>query len=144
MRIEGMWFLCNDGVVRPVIHGEILASDHSWVKVAFLVDSGTDRTVFSADKLADLHLHPIESPDRLSGVGGSADSVVVATQIRFKNDEDGKAVFNGQFAGFTSQESLDMSVLGRDILNMFSLIVDRQGDTIYLLGQQHRYTIEKR
>ena len=143
MRIDGLWFLCSDGILRPVIRGEILASDHSWVKVVFLVDSGADRSVMSADKLDALSLQTIESPDRLTGVGGSADSVVVATQIRFDH-ENGKAVFSGQFAAFTSPESLDMSVLGRDILNMFSLIVDRQGDTICLLGQPHFYSIDRR
>ena len=48
MRIDGLWFLCDDGMVRPVLRGEVLASDHSWVKVEFLVDSGADRIVFAA------------------------------------------------------------------------------------------------
>src|SRR5688572_15020180 len=47
MRIDGVWHLCDDGIVRPVIRGEILACDGSWVKAPFLVDSGADRTVFS-------------------------------------------------------------------------------------------------
>ncbi len=144
MRIDGHWHLCDDGFVRPVIVGEIRAKDHSWVRILFLVDTGADRTVVSADVLRGLHLDPIDSTDRLTGVGGQADSVVVTTQIRFDDSEGGKVVFNGNFAGFTSLEDLDMSVLGRDILNMFSLIVDRQGETICMLGQPHRYTIEKR
>jgi len=127
-----------------VIRGEIRAADGSWINVAFLVDSGADRTVFNADTMAKLHLRPIESSDRLVGVGGQADSVVVTTQIRFDDSDGGKAVFNGLFAGFTSLEALDMSVMGRDILNMFSLVVDRQGDTVCLVGQQHFYTISKR
>jgi len=144
MRIDGVWHLCDDGIVRPVIRGEILAADGSWVNAPFLVDSGADRTVFSADIMEPLHLHSIDSPDRLSGVGGVADSVVVETQIRFTQDQTGKAVFKGQFAGFNNVETLDMSVLGRDILNLFALIVDRQGDTICLLGQQDYYIIAKR
>ena len=31
MRIDGEWFLCGDGKVRPVIRGELLAADGSWV-----------------------------------------------------------------------------------------------------------------
>jgi hypothetical protein len=27
MRIDGEWLLCDDGILRPVIRGEILASD---------------------------------------------------------------------------------------------------------------------
>jgi hypothetical protein len=34
-----------------------------------------------------------------------------------------------------------MSVLGRDIINLFALIVDRPQDIVCLLGQRHRYRI---
>jgi hypothetical protein len=144
MLISGLWHLCDDGMIRPVIRGEILAGDGSLVKAPFLVDSGADRTVFSADVMKALLLQPIDTPDRLSGVGGMADSVVVETQIRLTHDDAGKAVFKGRFAGFTEPEALDMSVLGRDILNLFALIVDRQRDIVYLLGQERSYTIGKR
>jgi predicted aspartyl protease len=141
MRISGLWHLCDDGMVRPVILAEIMAGDGSWLKARFLVDTGADRTVLSADMLDALHLQPTNSSDQLSGVGGIAESVVVETQIRLTQDDAGKAVFRGQFAGFIDPEALDMSVLGRDILNLFALIVDRPGDTVCLLGQKHFYTI---
>jgi hypothetical protein len=35
-----------------------------------------------------------------------------------------------------------MSVLGRDITNLFGVIVDRPGDVVCLVGQGHRYLIE--
>ena len=141
MRIDGLWYLCDDGMVRPVIRVEVEAADGSWVGAPLLVDTGADRTVFSAEISDALHLQPVESSDRLSGVGGAADSAVVETAIRFTHDEAGKAIFRGQFAAFIHPEALDMSVLGRDILNMFALIVDRQADTVCLLGQKHHYTI---
>jgi hypothetical protein len=70
-----------------------------------------------------------------------ADSVILETRIRFTDDEEGKAVFVGRFAGLTDLKALDMSVLGRDILNVFALLVDRRADTVCLLGQKHFYTI---
>ena len=30
MRIDGEWLLCEDGVTRPVIRGEVLRGDGSW------------------------------------------------------------------------------------------------------------------
>src|SRR5215510_11741681 len=45
MQINGEWVLFSDGVERPVIRGEVLASDGSWVRVPFLVDTGPGRTV---------------------------------------------------------------------------------------------------
>jgi len=49
IQIDGEWLLCDDSIVRPVIRGEILDSDGLWVPSAFLVDTGADRTVFSAE-----------------------------------------------------------------------------------------------
>jgi hypothetical protein len=41
----------------------------------------------------------------------------------------------------TDAATLDLSVLGRDILRWFALIVDRPGNAICLLNQRHRYAI---
>jgi len=67
--------------------------------------------------------------------------MLVETQIEIQRDDGGIAAFRGQFAALTDPEALDMSVLGRDISNLFAVIVDRPGDVICLLGQQHRYVI---
>jgi hypothetical protein len=86
MQINGEWFLCDDGVVRPVIHGEILAGNGTWLIAPFLVDTGADRSVFSAVILAALHLRPLTIREHLSGLGSMATSVIVETQVRC-NDE---------------------------------------------------------
>ena len=70
-----------DGVVRPVIRGQILAGNGAWVSSHFLVDTGADRTVCSAGLLATLHLQPLPTPERLGGVGGTVTSVVVWTPV---------------------------------------------------------------
>jgi hypothetical protein len=36
-----------------------------------------------------------------------------------------------------------MCVLGRDVSDLFTVIVDRPGNVVCLLGQRHRYTIEQ-
>jgi predicted aspartyl protease len=143
MRIDGEWLLCDDGIVRPVIRGEILAGDGTWQRAEFLVDTGADRTVFSAAVLAALRLQPVVTQARLGGVGGVADSVVVETQVRLTREEAGKVVFRGQYAAVTELEALDMSVLGRDITGLFAVIVDGPGSVVCLLGQQHQYTIKQ-
>ena len=51
MLIHGLWFLCDDGLVRPVLKGEVRRPAGDWCKLPFLVDTGADRTVFSADVL---------------------------------------------------------------------------------------------
>jgi len=37
-----------------------------------------------------------------------------------------------------------MCVLGRDITDLFGVIVDRPNGVVRLLGQRHRYIIEQR
>ena len=88
MQISGEWYVCDDGIVRPVIRGEILGSNGSWEPTLFLLDTGADRTVFSAAKWATLNLRPAYK-ESLGGVGGVTDSVVVETQIRLTYDEGG-------------------------------------------------------
>jgi Aspartyl protease len=144
MRIDGEWLLCDDNVLRPIIRGEILTGHGFWEPAEFLVDTGADRTVFSASLLAVLRLQATASQHHLSGVGGLADAVVVETQIRFNHEEAGKVVFRGQYAAVTDLEILDMCVLGRDITRLFAVIIDEPGDVVCLLGQRHQYTIVQR
>jgi hypothetical protein len=143
MQMNGEWVLFSDGVERPVIRGEVLASDGSWVRVPFLVDTGADRTVFSAGILALLHLQPGVAQERLSGLGGVVSSIIITTQIRLTREDAGKVVFRSQFAAVTDMEALDISVLGRDLTSLFAVIVDRPHHVVCLLGQRHRYTIKQ-
>ena len=143
MRIDGQWLVCDDGVVRPVISGDIRTADGSWEKSEFLVDTGAARTVFSAATLARLALQPLAMPEGLSGVGGMAAAVIVETQIHLTREDAGNVVFRGQYAAVTELEALDISVLGRDITDVFAVIVDRLRDVVCLLGQRHHYTIQQ-
>lgn len=44
-------------------------------------------------------------------------------------------------ATVTEAAALEINVLGRDILDLFAVIIDRPGDAVCLLSQRHRYTI---
>jgi hypothetical protein len=107
----------------------------------FLLDSGADRTVFSADILHKLGIQPNEASQDLQGVGGRAASVVLATSIRMIRETGDPVIFTGEFAAFTDPKALDMSVLGRDLTNLFAVIVVRPQDIVCLLGAKHRYSI---
>jgi hypothetical protein len=143
MRINGEWYFCDDGILRPVIRGEVLTSHGAWQPALFLVDTGADRTVFSAALWAVLRLQPLITHERLGGVGGVANAVIVETQIRFSHEDGGKVVFRGQYAAVTELEALDMSIVGRDITDLFAVIVDRPRNVICLIGQRHHYRIEQ-
>jgi len=143
MRFNGEWLHCDDGIVRPVIRAEILAGDGSWRAGELLVDTGADRTVLSANILESLSLATTSSQEDIGGVGGLVDSVIIRTQIRLTRDDDAKIVFRGEYAACTEPEALDMSVLGRDILEMFAVIIDRPNMVVTILGGRHHYKIEE-
>jgi predicted aspartyl protease len=101
MLVAGVWHQCDDGIIRPVIQAEILAHDNPWWKAPFLLDTGADRTVLSADILTALRLPPIKTDNCIGGVGGVAPAVTIETQIRLSHDENGKVLLRGQYVGVT-------------------------------------------
>ncbi len=141
MRFDGVWRVCDDGVVRPVVRGEIRAADGGWAPVPFLLDVGADRTVFSAAVLRTLGNQATGATQELEGVGGKANSVILTTSIRLLRETGAAVSFDGQFAAFTDAVALDMSVLGRDVTNLIAVIVDPPQDVVCMLGPKHRYRI---
>jgi hypothetical protein len=140
MRINGEWFRCDDEVTRPVISALILGPDGQSYDEAFLIDTGSDRTVFRAALKDRLTLVTISTPPefRLTGIGGTSASVLVAARLEFTRDDGQTARVGGYYSVFTDPVATDMSILGRDVLDTFDLIVSRQRDEVLLLSQNHR------
>jgi hypothetical protein len=141
MILPGHWLLCDDGVLRPIFQARMVSAAGMQLTVELLADTGADRTVLCAAVLSNLGLPTNPAAAPLGGVGGATATVVVNTAIELSCDDGGTAVFRGQFAAFPAPEALDMSVLGRDISNLFALIVDRPRDLVCLLGAGHQYSI---
>ncbi len=113
MQVHGEWFLCDDGVVQPVIHGEILAGNGSWVLAPFLMDTGADRTVFSVTILAALRLRPLIRQEHLSGLGDTAASVLIETQVHCNHEAGGTVTFRSQYAAIIVLEALELGFCAR-------------------------------
>ena len=143
MRIDGDWLHCDDGIVRPIIRCEALGMDGYWRAAEFLLDTGADRTVFSESVLGAMALRSWQPGEEIRGVGGIASTVAVKTQIRMTREDNGKVVFRGEYVGCRDKELLDMSVLGRDITQLFAVIVDRPGEQVCLVREGHKYSIDK-
>lgn len=141
MVINGEWFLCADGVSRPLIRGELQAANGFWKSALFLVDTGADRTVFNAAVLAELDLTQDMATEQLGGLGGLTEMVTIETTLRLTKQDAGKVTFRSKFAAVTDLEALDICVLGRDILGLFAVIVDEPQQRICLLTQRHSYTV---
>ena len=143
MLIVGRWLRCEDGVERPVIEANLPAADGSLRRVPFLVDTGADRTVLSAGAVQLLGLPPVGEAPSLEGVGGRVTAFLVDPVLHLPLHDGRTAVIRGPFIAVADPAILDMNVLGRDVTNQFALIVDRPGNVVCLLGQQHQYLLQQ-
>ena len=66
----------------------------------------------------------------LSGIGGTSEFVLVTIIIALMRDDGGLVQIRGEFASFTDPKALNMSVLGRDVLDNFDLIIGRHRNEI--------------
>jgi hypothetical protein len=143
MEIAGDWLVCDDGVTRPTVRAKLLGADGAMVLERFLIDSGADRTVLSEALLTKLQFtrnHAVPGFS-LQGISGNSAFVLVNTVLEFTNS-DGKPVqVRGELAGFTDTAATDMSILGRDVLNNFDVILSRPRQEIWLLAPRHSYRI---
>jgi len=98
---------------------------------------------FSAQMFSVCFLEAISAePLLLSGVGGKTDSITIVTVIAFSRDDGELVRVRGSFGLFTDAESADLSVLGRDVTNNFSVICDYPRQVIALLAPPHSYEIK--
>ncbi len=145
MRIVGEWLHCDDGVTRPVMRAQLRDRDGQLLAERFLVDTGADRTVFRPELASALRL-PVDRPSpnaALSGVGGSTSFLLVNTALEFVRDDGRIVVIRGEFAAFTDPLATDLSVLGRDVLDNFDLILSRRRNEVLLLAPQHQYHVSR-
>src|SRR5205823_285700 len=128
MQILGEWLLCDDGITRPTVRAIVFGSSGVFVSDDFLIDSGADRTVLSATLFSRLSLPINQAPAdfTLAGIGGASGFVLTSTVIEFARSDGGPARVRGEFAAFTDPKATDLSILGRDIMDNFDVILSRR------------------
>jgi hypothetical protein len=145
MRIAGEWRVCDDGVTRPAVQAKVQAGEGTFHADFFLVDSCADRTVLSAAMLAKLGPSATSAPAgfALQGIGGVSGCVPIQSVLEFTRDDGGVAHVRGEFAAFTDPAATDLSILGRDVLNIFDVILSRRRNEVLLLAPNHQYRVER-
>jgi hypothetical protein len=108
----------------------------------FLIDTGADRSALSADLVKRLNLQPANgSTINLQGISGGATFILVSAVLEFVTTAGGPVRVRGNFAAFVDAAATDFSILGRDVLDNFDLIVARQRGNIRLLAPNHHYHV---
>ena len=146
MLIAGEWQMGDDGVIRPIVRVKVFGADGRPVTDDFLIDSGADRTVLSATLMVQLRLPTRSAQPGLapSGIGGESAFVVVTTVLEFLREDGGPVRVRGEVAGFIDPTATDLSILGRDVLDHFDVLISRRRNEIWLLAPRHGYRIESR
>jgi hypothetical protein len=143
MLIAGEWFVSNDGIARPVLSVDVAVGDNERQAERFLLDSGADRTVFSRGLLSRLQVSGTAPPtgQAVFTAMGAARFVVVQATLAFAAAQGRPAIVHGEFAAFTQESTLEMSILGRDVLDNFDVILSRRRDEVLLLSGNHYYQV---
>lgn len=79
----------------------------------------------------------------LHGIGGHAGFVVVQTIVELTRDDGVPAIVRGQFSAFTDPRASDLSILGRDVLDNFDVIISRRRNEGLLLAPNHHYQVAR-
>ena len=73
----------------------------------------------------------------LQWIGGRSGFVVLETVVTIRGDGGEPANFRGQSAAFTDPAATEISILGREILNHFDVILSHRRDEVLLLAKEH-------
>ncbi|HZZ81478.1 MAG TPA: hypothetical protein VFE62_23450 [Gemmataceae bacterium] len=116
------------------------------LKVAetFLIDSGADASAFSADLLVKLGGATAQATSGVSivGIGGGQAYVRVLATLRLPRMDGGTATVQASFPAFTDAGAIEFSILGRDVLDLFDVILSRKRNEVVLLAPPSRYEIQ--
>ncbi|MEK9163734.1 MAG: retropepsin-like aspartic protease [Chloroflexota bacterium] len=141
MRIDGAWLPDEPGILRPTLFGLVEISGREY-PVQFLVDTGADQTILGSDFAT--RLQPRELPEinsQLSGAAGNIDAFYASIRLRFSDVDEREIKFNLTCAVLTDPAQANTHLLGRDVLDHFALICDKEKDVVALLRPPHSYSI---
>lgn len=135
MRISGRWLAGADGIERPVFDGIVAAPGGVQFSVPLLVDTGADLTVLAPDVVHLLAgvVQPTPIATVVGGLGGTQQLYELAVDLLLPTTSGQRARIRGPLPVLVAPGALDVSVIGRNLLDQFTLIYARQQDTLLLL-----------
>ena len=134
----------NYGANRPFITAYVLSPGGRWIQYSFLVDTGADETFlhYRSIKILGIDTSLLEIRDDVGGVGGYGIPYFrLNTQIKLISLRATK-VFGGEVNIFLDPHASEVPLLGRDVLDNFSVIFDRRRNNVILLDDPDTYRIE--
>jgi hypothetical protein len=142
MRINGYWARTTSGHTLPMFTIGVLRADGRWEDIRFFLDTGAERTVLCFDDFDLLGIEGTPADDlEFEGIGGRTPGRTLNTKFQFARTDGQTVVMNGPFAALSEPAASDLSILGRDILYNFALVMDRQSGVLCLLHGAGEYQL---
>lgn len=142
MRINGFWERLPDSSTLPMFEIKVLRADGVWEACQFLLDTGAASTVLSFEDFDRLGIEGSPADDLVfEGIGGRTAGRKIDTKFQFTRSDGLTVILNGPFAALSDPTASDVSILGRDILYNFALLMDRSSQILCLLHGAGAYTI---
>lgn len=131
------------GIVRPYISCEILTPKEDWITIDFLIDTGADETFldFNSIKRLQLKTDGIDVKSDVGGIGGSDIPYFQIDSALKLISTSGTKIFKGKLNVFLDPHSSEIPLLGRDVLDNFNVIFDKNQNIVFLLDENEGYHI---
>jgi hypothetical protein len=143
MRIEGRWLPGPGGVARPVLDGYLAAPGGFQLALSFLIDTGADSTILAPDGAQ--HLSGVAQPTPTGataiGIGGALPMHELAVDLLLPTHAGQRARIHGPLPIVLTLGALELSVIGRDVLDQFTLIYDHPQGLLFLLTPPDTYAL---
>jgi hypothetical protein len=143
MRIEGRWLVGSDGVERPVVDGYLSGSDGTQLPLSLLIDTGADLSILApeiAQRFTGVD-QPIPTGGSATGIGGSLPMFELAVDLLLPTKSGQRVRIHGPLPILLEPGSLELSVIGRDVLDKFTFVYSRSQNSILLLTLPDHVTL---
>lgn len=143
MRIEGRWLVGADGVERPIFDGVIAAPGGLQFAISLLIDTGADITLLAPDVAQQLStvVQPMPTAVTVGGIGGTEQVYELAVDLLIPTTSGQRAHIRGPLPVLLTPGALELSVIGRNLLDTFTLIYSRPQGRILLLSPPDAFTL---
>jgi hypothetical protein len=134
----------NKGAYRPFITLYVSSNEGEWKKQSFLIDSGADETFLHSRsiRLLGMDTSALQIRDDASGIGGTSIPYIQhSIKLRLETPDGEFKIFGGPVNIFLDPHATRMPVLGRDVLDHFTVIFDRKRNSILLLDEPDDYQL---
>jgi hypothetical protein len=141
--IASGYYVSIEGTHRPFIIASVLSPAGVWLDVPFLIDTGADATFLDHGCIEYLGIDVSSLPikDDAGGVAGTLSYYEFSTQLRLEGETDEARIFAGHIGILTFPEASDTPILGRDVLDHFVAIFDRQKGRILFIAEPDSYQV---